>query len=51
MNKRQIWASIAVASFCGVILILLTDIEGNVVQLIECNLISQNKKKSQDICL
>ncbi len=50
MNNRQILATITVAILCSGILVLLTDIEENLIHLVECNQLSKDIKNSRKHC-
>lgn len=50
MNKHQVLASIAVASLCSGILVLLTDIEKDLTDLLRCKQLSTQLEPSKRKC-
>ena len=50
MTSRQTLVSLTVSALCTGILVLFTDIEGELVRWVNCNAIPTEMDKNSDLC-
>ena len=50
MNSRQTLATLAVSALCIGILVLFTDIEGQLVRWVNCSAIATEAERNSDVC-